>query len=678
MNKKTLDAIQNFKNSRLANPGTLALDDGTLEGQVPGFPGLITRAAALKETLEFTIPPWGDASTDPLKPDNVKVWLWANDENKPEEPFSQEFVFSVPATGHPVNIARARRGPGIHRIEYEVESLVGNGGLSDFQLLIVDLDAPYEDFVGTIPAPIPPADLPDSVGSDYFQGKPNESAIFTIPPYANQGQAPGDRALFYYANSDEAYLPVVGNPDPFWPIPADRSFPLPLSVVQGHPDGLKSLRYVIVDASGNQSRQSGAFNFDVSLFPNPSNLKAPTIDLAVPGDGLTNRADVAALNGLVARIPQYDNVLRSDDMLSVTLTTSIGSRTLPDFPVSSATFPIPVPVDYATLVALYGATKGLLALTVSYAVKRRSVNYPSVLTAVTDLDLYVVGPDPTGPGLINPDLNRVLVKGRLLLGGEGPDNELRPEHAPRDAIARITLWDKPPTPDAFPFTIRLFYDGLFVPPERLVTNGAANQIIDLDIPWAAIVAGKNGTKLAWYTIGSAGTTNIQQADPTTVDVTANFVQLDAPVVQRTTPVGVINCNSFLPSGTAPVNLLVNIPPSTQFAIGMVVTLDWQGYSDDAATLPVAAAVGTVTKTIQTQSEINQGFTVDLGPYATIFKTIQPTFSTRLAGSAKLHYSIPLAGGPLSSNDATHLVRGHRTGSAGSNGTFCDGAAVPGP
>lgn len=682
MKKKTLDTIRCFENSRRANPSISALPDGTLQDEVLGFPGLIQRSRALSEDLAFTIPLPTDASTDPNEPDTYRIWIKPNDAAEFGEPFLTTSESSVPAPGLKVNISLARRGLGVHQIKYEIFVFkVGNPTESLPQLMIIDLTPVYASWVGTIPAPIPPAGFPASVGSDYFTGLPNQSAIFKIPDYSSQGQAPGDKALLYFAGSDDPYPPIVGDSNVLWPIPADGSFPLPLSVVQGHPDGLSSLRYVIVDAAGNESKLSGSFNFDVSLFPKPTNFKPLTIDLAVPGDGLTNRDDVAALNGMIVRVPGYDNVLRADDKLLVKLTTSLGSHDVPEFPVSSATFPIPVPVDYLTLVALYGATVGLLPLTVSYAVKRRTVIYPAGLTATTNLDLDVVGPTPGGPDPINNKLNSVRVFGKDFLGAEGPENELTPDHATRPAIARIKLWSDPPTPDARSFTIRLFYDGLFVPPALPVPSGVADQEIDMDIPWAAIVAGKNGTKLAYYTIESAGTTNKQQSPLTPVNVTANFVSLDKPVVQNLTTSGFINCDSFVPKGPPPGNLVVFIPPSTQFELNMVVTLHWQGYSDDAATagMEVPAAVGTATHTIMQQSDINLGFTINLGPYATIFKTIQPTFATRLAGSAKLFYSIPQAGGgTLNSNNAIQRVRGQKSGAPGTNGTFCDGGAVPGP
>ncbi|WP_339435385.1 hypothetical protein [Pseudomonas orientalis] len=676
MKRQTLDAIRNFQNERKANPDVLAFPDAKLEGEVPGFPGLITKSVALSEDMMVTIPRPDDFSTNPLEPDVYTLWVQPNDEADWVNPIIVPAA-NVSATGLEINVVRGRRPVGINKLKYAIEVFnLGNKTESNPQLLIIDLEAPYESWVGTIPAPIPPADLPDSVDADYFLSKPNETAIFTFPDYVGQGKAPGDRALFYFANSDEPYLPVPGDPNPFWTIPADLSLPLPLSVVQAHPDALHSLRYVIVDAAGNESRLSGAFNLDVSLFPKPGNFKAPTIDLAVPGDGLINRADVAALNGAIVRIPQYDNVLRADDMLSITLTTSLGSITLPDFPVGSAIFPVPVHVDYATLVALYGATVGLLQLTVSYAVKRRSVSYPAGLTATTDLDLFVVGPTPDGPDPINTKLNPVRVIGVRLDGSEGPDDDqLTPAHASRDAIARIRLWDEAPTPDARDFTIKLFYNGKIVD-TRLITGGVADEEVDMRIPWADIFDGKNGTKLAYYTIESAGTSNTQQAPLTPVDVTAIVISLDRPVVRNLTGTGFINCDSFRPVGPPPGDLIVFIPPSNEFQISMVVTLNSQGYSDDAGTLPVAAAVGMRTRTILTESDRNLGFEMNLGPYADIFKTIQPNSAARLTGSMKLWYTIPFAGSPLKSDEALHRARGHKAGAPGTPGTFCDGTPVP--
>ncbi|MCJ7959399.1 MAG: hypothetical protein MUW57_23355 [Pseudomonas sp.] len=681
MDRKTLDIIRCFESRRRNGLTLVALPDGTYEGQVPGFPGLIDRNTALKETLEFLIPRWEDFSTNPISPDIVRVWMWPLDDPQPSEPFTSFNVSSPASTGVPVNIALARRPPGAHLIRYEVfVDSVGNTSQSDPQLMLVDLAPPYYSHVGPIPAPLPPADLPTPATLAYFQALPDESAMFSVPDYVANGHAVGDYVLLYFNNSDTPYLPVAASTDPKWVLPADLSFPLPLSVVQANPDGLRSLRYELHDAAGNPAKLSSQFVFDVGLFPAPSNFRAPTIDLAVPGDRLIDRNDTAQLNGAIIRIPQYDNFMRGDegDMISVTLTTTLGTQTLFDAPLGNTIFPVPVHVGYPTLVALYGATEGLLPMTVSYAIRRRSVSYPSTLTTTTDLDLFVVGPtNPDEPDLINPNLNPVVVRGEDATGAEGNDNELIPEHANRPANAYIELWDTPPTPDAMAFTIYLFYEGVQVD-TLFVPAGMANEEVKLQIPWSAVRDHNNGIKKVHYTIGAAGSSNRQYAPTTDVEVTANIIFLAPPEIRHLigSGNGIINCTSFRPVGPPPGNIVVYIPPSEHFTLGMVVTVHWRGYADDAGMTEVTSVAGSKNSPPLNQSMINSGFEIELEDYFTRFKPIQPTTDDRLSGSARVHYSIVLPGGTVNSSEATPRVRGQLVG--GDTGTFCDGTPVPSP
>ncbi|WP_262381273.1 MULTISPECIES: hypothetical protein [unclassified Pseudomonas] len=317
-------------------------------------------------------------------------------------------------------------------------------------------------------------------------------------------------------------------------------------------------------------------------------------------------------------------------------------------------------------------------MTVSYAVKRRSVSYPSTLTATTDLDLFVVGPtNPDEPDLVNPDLNPVVVRGEDATGVEGPPNELLPEHANRPANAYITLWDKPPTPDAGPFTIYLFYEGVQVD-TQFVPSGIANQVVKLQIPASAVSDHNNGTKRVSYTIGAAGSSNRQYAPTTLVEVTANIIFLAPPVVRKLTGsgAGIINCTSFEPEAPIPGNIKVFIPPSEHFSLNMIVTVHWRGYRDDAGLDEVTSVAASKPSVPLTQTMINLGFEIELEDYFTLFKPIQPTTDDRLAGSAKIHYSIVLPSGTVNSSDATPRVRGQKIG--GVSPVFCDETVVPAP
>ncbi|WP_339531239.1 hypothetical protein [Pseudomonas mucidolens] len=677
MKRETLEAIRNFQNERKANPvaDPPPLPDGKLEGEVAGFPGLISRETALAEEMEFLLPRWMDFSTDPLIPDDVRVWIKPFDNADWGDAFISFQVTSPAATGVPVNIARARRAPGKHLLKYEVHvKSVDNLSESLKQLLIVDLTPPYSTLPGPIPPPVPPADLPDSVDLAYFQSQTDQSAWFTIPDYTAYDSAPGDRLLLYYGNADYPYPPVTGNSETFWLLDADLKFPLPLAVVEALADGLQSLRYEIYDAAGNPSRRSARFDLDIGLSPAPTNFKKPLIEHAVPGDGLIDRADVALKNGMEVLIPEYEHFLRgaNGDEIIVTLTTSLDTQTLPAQALGDNVFPVQVHANYLTLEKLYGATVGVLPLTVSYVIRRRSVTYPSALTTDTGLDLFVVGPTPTDPtDPVNHDLLPVVVTGTDAGGIEGPPNELNPEHATRPANARITLWSAAPTPDARPFTIYLWYDGRLVG-EESVTNGSAGQDVDMEIPWSLIAAQANGIKRVYYTIGTTGSTNRQFSPDTLVTVTANVKSMVKPEVQNLSSIGSINCSSFVPD-SPPGDIVVRIPPSEHFTIGMTVTLHWQGYSDNNGTLPVAGTDAEVDSLPLTQDMINNGFELRLNPYAKIYKPIQPTRADRLAGSARLYYSIVLSDGEVNSDEALAPVRGQKPGSV-----FCDDTPVPGP
>ncbi|WLI31716.1 hypothetical protein PSH61_11605 [Pseudomonas rhodesiae] len=676
MEKKTLEFIRCFEARRRESDRLNALPPGTYEGEVPGFPGLIDRYTALKETMDFIIPRWEDFSTDPDAEDTVSVWMWPLDDPRPADPFTTFTVSSPPATGVQVNIALARRPPGVHLLLYSVlVDNVGNTSESLPQPLIVDLAGPYYSHVGPIPAPLPPADLPTPATLAYFQGLPNATALFTVPGYGSNGQADGDYALLYYNNSDTPYLPTAGSSDPKWVLPANLTIPLPLSVVQGSEDGLRSLRYELYDAAGNPARLSSQFVFDVGLFPEPTNFKAPTIDLAVPGDQLIDRNDAAQLSGAIIRIPAYDNFLRGNDgdVLSVTLTTSLGSRTLPDVPLGSNAFPVQVHADYQTLLQIYGATQGELEMTVSYVIKRRSVSHNALLTAMTNLDLFVVGPtNPDEPSLINPNLNPAVVRGEDATGVEGADNELTPEHANRPANVHIRLWHTDPTPDAGPFTIYLYYEGVLAD-TLFVPNGMALQDVVMHIPWSIIASHGNGTMRVYYTIGSTGTSNRQYSPTTLVEVTANIISLRPPIIQNLigSGAGIVNCTSFVP---ALGNILVHAPASEHFALNMIVRLHWRGYRDDLGTDEVTEVYGFKDSPPLTQTELNGGVNFELEDYFTRFKPIQPTRANRTDGSARVYYTIMLHGELVTSAEATPRVRGHLVG--GDTGIFCDGTPVP--
>ncbi|WP_242551758.1 hypothetical protein [Pseudomonas sp. Marseille-Q1929] len=685
MNKKTRDYFAKLNAAKNPPPAVLAELDAPEFDFVPGFPGLIYREQALAENMELRFPRWADYSTDPSNPDTVRVFIKPADDAEYGEPFitfKHNFDVTLPEAFATTNIVRGRRPPGIWDMKYEVFIVrIPNLSESDPARLIVDTDAPYASSPSNPPAPILPAGVTLPIDLTDFPAPPNDRLFFSIPDYVAFGRAPGDTLRLYYNGSDTPYAPDPPSTDVDWPV-TDLRFPLPKSVVEAGPDGFNTLRYELLDAAGNVSRLSSSRSFDVALMPGPRNLKAPLINRAFPGDGLLDRVDVSMDFGMIVRIQAYDDFQRGDDgdFFDLTLSTSVGTETIVSTPLGSTSFPVPIPVPYYILASLYGASTGDLPLTATYVIKRRSVTYPPAPPTQINLNLHVVGPTPTDPpDLVNTDLDAVVIKGVDASGVEGDDNELLPTHANRPANAHITLWDETPTPDAEDFVIRLFYEGDLAA-TRAITGGMAGQLVvpPLQIPWPLIAKHGNAPPLkqVYYTISAATGTNRQESVFTQVDVQANVQSLAQPEVRNLEliggPPGLINCSTLRPLNTDG-NIRVFIPPSSLFEPFMVVRVDWKGYSDNTGTTEVTAAASFTNSLPLTAPMIALGFEVDLGPFSTIMKLVQPNYGVRLFGSARINYTIQLPSGSLTSSDAFHVMRAIK---AGASPTYCDNTTVP--
>ncbi|SFX30538.1 hypothetical protein SAMN03159316_1524 [Pseudomonas sp. NFR02] len=685
MNKRTRDYFARLNSVKNPPPAVLAELAPPEVEFVPGFPGLIYREQALSEELELKIPRWEDFSTDPAAPDTVFVYIKPVDDAEYGLPFiTFEFNFdaALPQDHATVNIARGRRPPGLWDIKYEVYIVrIPNLSESDPMRLIVDTDAPYASSPNLPPAPILPAGLTLPIDETDFPAAPNDRLFFSIPDYVLNGRAPGDRLRAFYGGSDTPYAPDPPSTEVDWPV-TDLRFPLPKSVVSAGPDAFNTLRYQLLDAAGNPSQLSSSLRLDVALLPAPANLKQPLIGRAFPGDNRFDRIDGSIDLGMIVRIPAYDNPQRGNDgdVFDVILSTSVGTETIEGTSLGGTSFPVPIVVALHILQILCGVLTGDVPLTVTYVIRRRSVTYPAAPSTIINLNLHVVGPTPTDPPeLTNTDLDPVVIKGVNAAGVEGADNELLPEHANRPANAYITLWDEAPTPDAEDFFIRLWYEGELAA-TRQITGGIAGAPVTppLQIPWALIAKHGNAPpmKQVHYTIDAGLGTNRQESEVTSVDVQANVQSLAMPEVRHLElfggPPGVINCNTIRPLNTDG-NVIVFIPPSRLFEEFMVVRVDWKGYSDNAGTTEVTAAAGFKDSPPLTPAMISLGFEVNLGPFSTIMKLIQPHQGTRLMGAARINYTIQLTSGPLTSSDALHLSRSIKSGA---NPTYCDNTPVP--
>ncbi len=198
------------------------------------------------------------------------------------------------------------------------------------------------------------------------------------------------------------------------------------------------------------------------------------------------------------------------------------------------------------------------------------------------------------------------------------------------------------------------------------------------ISWTLISKHGNAPPLkqVYYTISATGSPNRQESVITRVNVLANVKALEQPQVQDLEmaggPPGIINCNTVRPLNTNG-NVRVFIPPSELFERFMVVRVNWQGYSDNTGTVAVPAAADFKDSPPLTATDIALGFYVNLGPFSTIMKLIQPDQGARLMGSARINYTIQTIEGPLTSSDALHLSRAIKVGATP---TYCDNTPVP--
>lgn len=686
------------------------LPDGTLEDEVPGFPGLIFVFRATNDNLSFTVGPWSDASDDIFAPDLVTVFISNSATFDPNNvTVLANFTAVSPPDLFPVNIPIGLRPEGKYWLYYEVfVTATFNTSSSLPQPLVIDRTPPYTGFTGGLPlAPVRPADMPASAGKDYFDSH-GGVALYTIPDYVKYGKAPGDWVLIYLNGSDEPTQLVPPDPanpqDPpqKWVLPADLSFPLSwgnVAPLLSGGVGTLTVRYELYDAAGNPARWSAtSLPVTISNLPAPTLLLPPLIDRAVPGDKLVDRNDTALDGGMIVRIPEYKDFARgtSGDSIVVTLAAGLNSFPLPPVPLGSSAFPAPVQVTLGQLLTVYDVAQGLVPMTVSYVIQRGTSTFPVPPTpapsSIVDLDLFFpAGPEPTdAPSLVNQNLLKPHLYGQKadgtyeLTGGPNEDLLAR-EHATRNAQARVTLWSVPPLPGVSDFSITLYYAGKLVS-STPVSGGTPGQVINIPVPWSLIQAEGNGTKTLDYRISATGT-NFQISPQTLVDVQANFKELKPPMIQRlsglnVTPQGVLNCESFpsqLPLTSPPVlpgDVDVMIPPSEFFVPGDRVKVTIRGYSDNLGTVAVPGATVSVESPAWDKIEHRNGIPVKFANYFPLLKLVQSDSNMRSVGSVRVFYEANLVPeGLTKSDEARPAVRIIRVGSGGY--FYCDKArALP--
>lgn len=683
MDRTNRDIIDGFIPKVPANYTVMRLEPGTIVGQVPGFSGLLNRSTAKSQFVTYNIPLWDLASTDPLTPDRITIQIrpykdipvfpaghasaGLPDPDAEDLYFSSVPGFTVqvssPPDPYPVSIPEEYVQNGAWLIRYRVYSPdTDTTNSSVAHLLIVDETAPYDRRGDRPPAPTLPLNLPGPLDRAYFQSQ--GTVNFPFEYLLEDGLSPGDWLEVYFGDSDTP-IQFPSGPriliDPAQPTVC----PVPYSAVLAETRGNYSVRYRVIDATGNPSQESYRLTLgNLGADPVPTDF-LPAIVLLAVDDGLIDIRDVADNNGLIVRIPPYTNPVRPTDSITLTLTSVNGSIPL-TLPVGATGFP-----DFqftpANMTTLYGPGPGSVPVTATYTVTRGTNTYPTPPLSTP----FILNLDHVGPILVT-DLLPVVVEAVRPNGVFGPPNHLELVDVNRDARFRIPLWTTNNRPETIlPFTISVVYGGRVYQQDVTSINAAREVIIPL--PFADIVTLGGPTQPVFYTITRPGNPNSATTPPHDVIVDSAIRRLGTPNVLGT--IGINNsagCNSLSPVNTG--SLRVFIPGSDYLSTSEPVVVTYVGYQNDTTT---GTGLTPVVRSFNLPNDAARrvGFTVDLGTALELFNPIHSNRANALTGSALVTISTQFLGQTISSTAQAIRVRGRIPGPAGTS-YYCSGATIP--
>ncbi|GAA0267052.1 hypothetical protein [Pseudomonas rhodesiae] len=627
------------------------------------YEGLIYREYADQEELVVEIPMWSPVPTLASRPDTFTLYMDDTGNFQTglviHEPV--HFPGVVPAT-YKTKIARRHLTEGSHKVTYKISQFSGNDSGSSASPLLVDRTAPYDSIPdGPRRLTLPPG-WTGSLTQALLDANPG-GVPFGIPAYASEGSHIADRWRLSFGDSTEILAE-----GPVFPDMVVR-FTQALADVG---DGPRKLVYRLVDVAGNISDPSFELPISVALRPEPV-LNPPgvrdALSLTGVGDRLIDRFDTAASSGMFVIIPTYD-ADRAIDRLIVRLTTIHGARDVGPYPLGGAALPFSFHVDFTTLAALYGTSVGRINLRVEYAVDRAGTLHWVQTATNIDLELEVGGPvNPWEPDLINPNLPLPILTGR----GSGLTNQLDERDSEMDADVVVRLWAGSPPPSAQPLDIVLKYMNDEVDRKTVGPNPMPGDEIFMVVPWPFIRKHSNNLIPLHYEIVISGTHNRAYSPHQDINVNANVISFLKPRVIGAIPEepgirGEIVCSTLQGPGR---EVHVFVPTHQDLQIGMIVTVNWIGCSDDDGTVPIPGATGTFPFGPLNYEQTKSGFTVAIRPYEDYVKPINQAALDH--GSVHITYSVPILGAPtpITSAEAILWMRGVRPGPV-----YCDGTPWP--
>jgi hypothetical protein len=649
MNAKVESASFN-KQVSLRSGGTILVDGATIIKQnLPGGDLRIPREH-LGAPLDYTIPQppkqyAGDLLTVFLrvKDDPTKIPLMTGHPLGPVAERTWPMPFTIPLDK--LQELATPETPTEYELVYVLVANGSNPGDEAITRYKIDKTRPYQtktpptDFSPSAAAF--PTDLPpDKEIDDAYMGENPSGIEITLTRAPSNAELTDVCDVYFGDPADPAYAtPVLKDV----PVPVDGKINMPIKIFEDSREGLNTLTYEVKDLPGHISRRSKPNQRTVRRLAPPVALP-PVVPLAdgTDGDTLIDVADCKQGVTIEVTVPLPNSP-------NDTIIASWQGIDLPEQRVGTNTILV-FPVDYSAVIKIaYGATDGPVPTKVSYKLFRGSGNM--IATAETNFYTDISYPGPPNPNEPDP-VNEALELPRLV-SSQGVDNVLDDNDHGKDAKIFIQLYDAPPTESAQSITV--FYDDQELDPPYLLQPGdEGTEIEAATVPWAIIEGKLNETVKIKWKLSAVGVNNPVFSEDQDVEVDITKIMLPKPEVKGLI-YDSISCPAlnFLPTdhpeypgdGTSRRNLKVTIPYSASLVDGRTVTLKWQGFSDEAATIPIDGT--DVTRNIPISDTVPpEGIETDIGDYMDNFKPVSDGFG-------KLTYTI--TGIVPESDPAVHFV-----------------------
>ncbi|KAF2395322.1 hypothetical protein [Pseudomonas frederiksbergensis] len=421
-------------------------------------------------------------------------------------------------------------------------------------------------------------------------------------------------------------------------------------------DSLYFLWFVLRDVVGNESDPALSSPFDVKRLPPPV-----LIDCVIPKGILPDVIDLEDLETPVyVNVPYVTNGNEVDRIIPTVrngaLTIGIGNQALGTAPRT-----LQFLVSTSRLLALWNNATAEVPITAAFNFSRGVE--PLVPSRPTDsaLDFTYRGPvNPVFPDRESPAMTQVTV-----VGDSGRPNHITADDRGKEVtistpmITPPTVWS--PIGDE---TARLWYNGREVHNE-LLTAGTVS-VLTFDMDAATVDAAGPGTKIAYWTIEETGGRNVMKSRDTEVTVDPVRVSFPPPTVRLFN--GNVSCRYLtFPDLALPVT--VTIDP-TYMPVNTVVTLKSVGTEDSAGLREILGTEFTGEYTIN-GSEAGGVFVMNIQPYSTKLKPIQPPFGSGLPnGYIKIWYEVPVSGVQNPSDEFLNVVSLLNDG-----GFYCEGGST---